>query len=156
MQTTYSDNVHAVQSVFNNQITDTQGNVHASRHALAVPQGSGHIDTGGLGGGSAPIDAKRNSTLERFKASIAQYVGAGKWEFEVAAHMKTLGMATLMTSGLNYRKALVLLGFAVNDKGRVTTPGYVPPVAAPVMAPRRRIGAKRPARDDERPSMVAP
>ena len=45
--------------------------------------------------------------------------------------MKTLGMATLMTNGLNYRKALVHLGFAVNDKGRVTMPGYVPPVAAP-------------------------
>ena len=158
MQTTYSDKVHVVQSVSNNQITDTEGNVHTSRHTLAVPQGSGHINTGGLGGGSAPIDAKRNSALEPFKASIAQYVGAGKWEFEVAAHMKTLGMATLMTNGLNYRKALVLLGFAVNDKGRVTTPGYAPaPVAAPVVGqPRRRIGIKRPARDDERPSMVAP
>ena len=57
--------------------------------------------------------------------------------------MKTLGMATLVTNGLNYRKAFVVLGFAVSDKGLVTMPGYVPPVAAPVMAqPRRRIVAK--------------
>ena len=160
MQTTYSDTVHAVQSVSNNQITDTHGNVFTSRHALAVPQGSGPINTGGLSGGSAPIDAKRIASLDPFKAQILQYVGAGKWEFEVAAHMKTLGMADLMKNGLNYRKSLVLLGFAVDAKGKVTMPGHVPiavpilPAAGPVVAPRMRIHIKRAPRDDERPSMM--
>ena len=153
MQTTYSDNVHTVQSVFNNQITDTHGNVFTSRHALAVPEGSGHINTGGLSGGSAPIDAKRVASLDPFKAQILQYVALGKWEFEVAAHMKTLGMADLMKNGMNYRKALLLLGFAVDAKGKVTMPGHVL-AASPVVAPRMRIHIKRAPRDDERPSMM--
>jgi hypothetical protein len=155
MQTTYSDTVHAVQSVSNNQITDTHGNVFTSRHTLAVPQGSGPINTGGLSGGSAPIDAKRVASLDPFKAQILQYVGAGKWEFEVAAHMKTIGMADLMKNGLNYRKALLLLGFAVDGRGKVTPiPVPILPAAGPVVAPRMRIHIKRAPRDDERPSMM--
>ena len=81
-------------------------------------------------------------------------MGIGKWEFEVAAHMKTLGMADLMKNGLNYRKALLLLGFADDAKGKVTMPGHVLPAAGPVVAPRMRIHIKRAPRDDERPSMM--
>ena len=100
------------------------------------------------------------ASLDPFKAQLLQYVGIGKWEFEVAAHMKTLGMADLMKNGLNYRKALLLLGFAVDGRGKVTMPGHVPipppilPAAGPVVAPRMRIHIKRAPRDDERPSMM--
>ena len=104
-------------------------------------------------GGSAPIDAKRVASLDPFKAQILQYVGLGKWEFEVATHMKTLGVADLMKNGMNYRKALLLLGFAVDAKGKVTMPGHVL-AASPVVAPRMRIHIKRAPRDDEQPSMM--
>ena len=80
-------------------------------------------------------------------------VGAGKWEFEVAAHMKTLGMADLMKNGLNYRKAILLLDVVVDAKGKVTMPDHVL-AAGPVVAPRMRIHIKRAPRDDERPSMT--
>jgi hypothetical protein len=115
-------------------------------------------------GGNALIERRNTSALDPFKAQILQYVGIGKWEFEVAAHMKTIGMADLMKNGLNYRKALIILGFAVDGRGKVTMPGHVPiahpipvhilPAAGPVVAPRMRIHIKRAPRDDERPSMM--
>ena len=69
--------------------------------------------------------------------------------------MKEIGAQPLMKNGLNYKKALTLLGFLVDDRGQVTVPNA--PANVPIPAPvARRIGIKRPARDDERPSMVAP
>jgi hypothetical protein len=80
------------------------------------------------------LQKKDNTSLEPFKQSIVDFVSPeGKWEFEVAAHMKSLGMETLMKRGLNYRKALLLLGFKVDSRGRVTPPEIV----------RRRIVGKQ-------------
>jgi len=36
--------------------------------------------------------------------------------------MKTLGMTPLMKNGMNFRKALLLLGYSVDARGRVTKP----------------------------------
>ena len=72
------------------------------------------------------LQKKDTTALEPFKQSIVEYVGPdGKWEFEVAAHMKSLGMESVMKRGLNFRKALLLLGFKVDQRGRVTPPETV-------------------------------
>ena len=94
-------------------------------------------------GGNALIERKNLEVLEPFKDQIKEYVSAdGKWEFQVAAHMKSLGMTPLLKNGLNYRKALLLLGFKVDEKGRVTNPNIE---AASVVrnAPPRRITIER-------------
>ena len=43
--------------------------------------------------------------------------------------MKTLGLAALMTRGLNYRKALLLLGFHVASSTLVTKTPIAPAAA---------------------------
>jgi hypothetical protein len=42
-------------------------------------------------------------------------VGDGKAENEVTRYMKSIGMATLMNAGFNYRKTFVLLGYNVGQ-----------------------------------------
>ena len=81
------------------------------------------------------LQKKDNTSLEPFKQSNVDFVTPeGAWEFAVAAHMKSLGMETLMKRGLNYRKALLLLGFKVDSRGRVTPPETV----------RRKLFGKQP------------
>jgi hypothetical protein len=46
-------------------------------------------------------------------------VGPEKWIHEVAEKMKSLGM-TPLPKGLNFKKALLLLGFNIDAKGKVT------------------------------------
>jgi hypothetical protein len=87
---------------------------------MAVHPGSAPIDTTGMRGGSEQTNKLRLETIDPFRDRIIAYIGAGKWEFEVAAHMKSLGMQPLMKNGINYRKALLLLGLSVDAKGRVT------------------------------------
>ena len=143
----YSDAVHKVKEVVGSYVVDEEGRKFPTRHVHAVPALSGPVDTSGMHGGSEQVDRQRSQAIEPFRQRIEAYVADGKWEFEVAAYMKTLDMAPLMKNGLNYRKALLLLGFAVNDKGRVTKPGPAAPVAAaaaPVGPSRFRINAKRP------------
>ena len=61
--------------------------------------------------------------------------------------MKEIGMEPLMVQGLNYRKALRLLGFTVQGNARgsgkqlVTRPAQAAPAADPdvVAAPKRRL-----------------
>jgi hypothetical protein len=48
-------------------------------------------------------------------------VDAGKWLHEVATHMKGLG---IRLRGINFKKALQMLGYKVEDNGRVTLPRY--------------------------------
>ena len=67
------------------------------------------------------------------------FVGEGKWEFQVAAYMKTLGIgAPLILGVFNYRAALRMLGFHVSSdgKGWVTYAGppSQPPAAASASA----------------------
>ena len=139
-QANYDDHVHTVQSVFNNRIVDSHGDVFVGRHVLPVAAGSGHINTEGLRGGSSPVDEKRKAALEPFKGQIAAYIGAeGKWLHEVAQKMKDLNMADLISRGLNYRTALLLLGFQVAQNGRVTQ------IAAGGVAPAPPIVPAAPA-----------
>ena len=147
-QVNYGDRVHAVQSVFNNRVVDSEGNAFVARHVLPVKAGSSDINAQGANNAIAPADEKRKATLEPFKQRIATYLGdLGKYEHEVASYMKEIGMEPLMVQGLNYRKALRLLGFTVQGNARgsgkqlVTRPAQAAPAADPdvVAAPKRRL-----------------
>ena len=147
-QVNYGDKVHAVQSVFNNRVVDSEGNAFVARHVLPVKAGSSDINAQGANNAIAPADEKRKATLEPFKQRIATYLGdLGKYEHEVASYMKEIGMEPLMVQGLNYRKALRLLGFVVQGNARgsgkqlVTRPAQAAPAADPdvVAAPKRRL-----------------
>ena len=144
-QPRYGDEVHEVVHAAGGIVLDAKGNVYKSKHTLAVPSGSENIPdiTKGMRGGNALIERKNLEVLEPFKDQIKEYVSTdGKWEFQVAAHMKSLGMTPLLKNGLNYRKALLLLGFKVDEQGRVTHPNIE---AASVVrnAPPRRITIER-------------
>ena len=116
----YSDEVRPVREVVGGTII-SGGQAFSTRHALAVPVGSTATVAEDLRSGNPDLDNQRKEALEQYKASIAAFIGDnGKWEFEVSAHMKTLGMAAMMTRGLNYRKALLLLGFHVANNTLVT------------------------------------
>ena len=51
-------------------------------------------------------------------------------------------MAGLMKNGLNYKKALLLLGFEIGERGEVTYKKSPAESAAALAAPRRRLRAK--------------
>jgi hypothetical protein len=68
------------------------------------------------------LDNQRREALEPHKANIAAFIGAGKWEFLVANHMKTLELQALKVREFNYRKAIKLMGFQVAQNGFVTVP----------------------------------
>jgi len=119
---TYKDEVHKIGEVNGPFVTDEHGQLFPTRHVLAVHPDSTAIDTTGMRSGSEQTNRLRLESLEPFRAAIEQYVGDGKWEFEVAAHMKTLGMSPLMKNGMNFRKALLLLGYSVDARSRVTKP----------------------------------
>jgi len=148
----YGDAVHEIANIRDGFVTDAQGNTYKSRHTLAVPSGSAPAThTEQMRGGNAIVERKQTSTLDPFKERIATFLGdLGKFEHEVATYMKELGMEALMTHGLNYRKALRLLGFTVHGNGRgsgrqLVTRGDTPAApAAPVPAapaPRRMSAA---------------
>jgi hypothetical protein len=87
-------------------------------------------------GGSDQTDRLRLQTLEPYKDRISNFLGdEGKAEFEVANYMKEIGMDKLMVSGLNYRKALRLLGFTVHGNGRGSGKQLVTKTAALPAAP---------------------
>lgn len=117
---TYKDAVRKVGEVNGPFVTDENGELFPTRHVLAVHPDSAAIDTTGMRGGSEQTNRLRLESIEPFRAAIEQYVGDGKWEFEVAAHMKTLGMTGLMKNGMNFRKALLLLGYSVDARSKVT------------------------------------
>ena len=80
--------------------------------------------------GNPALDNQRKEALEPHRASVAAFIDDnGKWEFEVAEHMKSLGLAAMMTRGLNYRKALLLLGFHVASSTLVTKAPIAPAAA---------------------------
>jgi hypothetical protein len=68
---------------------------------------------------TAAEKAKLDS-LTPFKEDLVEYVGQGKWVYEMAAKMKELGMADIVKNGLNYPKALLLPSFDISDRGKVT------------------------------------
>jgi hypothetical protein len=100
----------------------SNGVAYPTRHALAVPAGSARTATQDLGSGNPALDNQRREALEPHKANIRAFIGAGKWEYQVANHMKTLGLQALMVRGLNYRRALKLMGFQIALNGFVTVP----------------------------------
>ena len=136
----YGDEVHKVGGVIGARVYSESGEGYATRHVLPVPASTEPVSTAGMHGGSDQTDRLRLQTLEPYRARIAAFLGdAGKPEFEVANYMKEIGMDKLMVQGLNYRKALRLLGFEVHGNARgsgkqlVTKPA--PAAAAPVMGP---------------------
>ena len=151
-QPRYGDEVHQVVHAQEGIVLDTEGKVYKSKHTLAVPSSSENVTnvTQGMRGGSALIQRKNAATLEPFRQSIIDFVTpSGKWEFEVAAHMKSIGMEQVLKRGLNFRKALLLLGFNVDTRGKVTAPTSAsattqrPAETAANLGQRRRIVGKR-------------
>ena len=150
----FGDQVHKIQQVVGSTVIDDQGRSYPTRHVVPVSSESAPVDTSGMHGGSERIDRVRLLSLEPFRQRIEAFVGDGKSENEVTRYMKTLGMATLMNAGFNFRRALVLLGHTVGQ-GRGSSTALVAKAAAPVApaapvipdAPRngplRRITAKR-------------
>ena len=133
-QPRFGDQVHQVVHAQEGIVLDTKGNVYKSKFTQPVTSSSDTVKTQGLRGGSVLLQRKDTAALEPFKQSILEFVTPeGKWEFEVAAHMKSIGMEAVMKRGLNFRKALLLLGFKVDSRGRVTPPETV----------RRRIVGKQ-------------
>ena len=151
-QPRYGDKVHKVVHAQEGIVLDTEGNIYKSKQTLAVPSSSENVITQSMRGGSVLIQTKNEEALQPFKQSIVDFVTPkGRWEFEVAAHMKSIGVETVLKKGLNFRKALLLLGFKVDDRGRVTLPAsYQRPVLTPAEAAsnlrqRRRLAGKQPA-----------
>jgi hypothetical protein len=143
-QPRYGEEVHQVVHAQEGIVMDEQGKIYKSKFTQAVPSSSENVGgiTQGMRGGRVLLQNKDTTSLAPFRQSILDFVTPeGKWEFEVAAHMKSLGMETLMSKRLNFRKALVLLGFKVDSRGRVTLP-LTPAEAAANL--RRRITGKRP------------
>jgi len=143
----FSDEVHKIKEVKGPWVIDEDGHQFPTRHVQAVPGHSEAINTEGMHGGSEQTDRLRLQTIEPYKQRISDFLGnLGKFEFEVANYMKEIGMEPLMTQGLNYRKALRLLGFTVHGNARgsgkqlVTRTPQMPAAAAaaPVMGPPAR------------------
>ena len=125
-QPRYGDEVHRVVHAQEGIVLDSKGDVYKSKFTQPVPASSDTVKTQGLRGGSVLLQRKDGIVLEPFKQRIVEYVTPeGKWEFEVAAYMKSIGMEPLMKRGLNFRKALLLLGFKVDSRGRVAPPETV-------------------------------
>ena len=145
----YGDDVHIVSKVLHNRVYSETGEGFPTRHVLAVPGHTEAVSTAGMHGGSDQTDRLRLQTLEPYKDRISNFLGdEGKPEFEVANYMKEIGMDKLMVSGLNYRKALRLLGFTVHGNGRgsgkqlVTKTAALPAAVAPApAAPAPRMSA---------------
>jgi hypothetical protein len=136
-QPRYGDEVHQVVHAQEGIVLDEKGEIYKSKFTQAVPSSSESVGriTQGMRGGSVLLQKKDDAALQPFKQSIVDFVTPeGKWEFEVAAHMKSIGVEAVMKRGLNFRKALLLLGFKVDSRGRVTPPETV----------RRRIAGKQP------------
>jgi len=117
----YGDEVHRVNEVVGGTVI-SNGIAYPTRHALAVPAASTRTAAQDLRTGNPVLDNQRREALEPHKANIAAFIGAGKWEYLVANHMKTLGLQALMVRGFNYRKAIKLMGFRVAPNGLVTVP----------------------------------
>ena len=117
----YGDDVLQVNEVVGGTVI-SNGRAYPTRHVLAVPAGSSRTATEDLRRGNPALDNQRREALEPHKANIAAFIGAGKWEYLVANHMKTLGLQALMVRGFNYRKAKKLIGFQVALNGLVTAP----------------------------------
>ena len=142
-QARYSDKVHAIAEVKDGRVKDSEGNVYKSRYVLPVPAGSANAaNTEEMKGGSAQTDRLRLEALKPFKERLVEYIGTGKWIHEMAEKMKELGMTGLMKNGLNYKKALLLLGFEIGERGKVTYKKSPAESAAALRAPRRRLRAK--------------
>ena len=137
----YGGEVHAVSKVAGTTVFSS-GKAYSTRHVLPVSAGSGAVSIEGLTGGSEQVNKARLESVRPFKDRLVEYLGSWKWLHEMADRMKELGMAELMKNGLNYKKALELLGFEVDARGKVTYKKSPAESAAGLRAPRRRLRAK--------------
>ena len=147
-QPRFSDQVHQVAAVEGSSVIDEHGRRFATKRVLAVPAGSENIAPGaaqGMRGGSVLIDNIRKAALQPYAHRLEEFLGLDTYTMaRVVAKMKQLGMAPLMTRGLNYKLALELLGFKVQtgaNKGltvtgkRARTPAPRPKWAARALQP---------------------
>jgi hypothetical protein len=137
----YGGEVHAVSKVAGTTVFSS-GKAYSTRHVLPVSADSGAVSTEGLTGGSEQVNKARLESVRPFKDRLVEYLGSWKWLHEMADQMKELGMAELMKNGLNYKKALELLGFEVDARGKVTYKKSPAESAAGLRAPTRRLRAK--------------
>ena len=121
--------MHHVDEVVGGTII-SNGRSYPTRHALAVPAASTATVSEDMRSGNPSLDNQRREALEPHRASIAAFIGDnGKWEFEVAAHIKSLGLAPMRTKDFSYRKAILLLGFKVASNSKVTKAPATPAAA---------------------------
>ena len=122
---------HTVQALlarfdqFSRSLCDTIEALHlrvdALAHALA-PAPAAPAPAAPVPAAAAPVPGPANpalATLNPFKQRLLDFVGAGRWIHEVSDEMKKLKM-TPLPKGLSFKKALLLLGFNVDEKGKVT------------------------------------
>jgi hypothetical protein len=118
-QAHYGDAVHEVGQIHGNKVTDAAGAEFNTRDVLGVPSGSAAAThTTGMHGGSVLINRLNLETLAPFKDRILAFVGAGRWIHEVADYMKSIHVP--LPRGVNFKRALVLLGLHVDEKGVVS------------------------------------
>jgi hypothetical protein len=114
----YGDEVHRVDKVVGGTVFSGDKPYH-TRHVLPVPAASAPANSAPLRTLEAQRDRERLAKLEPFRQQIKDFVGNGKWIHDVAAHMDGLG---IVLRGLNYKKALQLLGYKVEANGKVSRP----------------------------------
>ena len=127
-QPKFGDETHQVVHAQEGIVLDDEGRVYRSKFVRAVPSSSQSVtlNTKTLRGGNVLIQRKNVENLEAYKRRLLDFVPPeGLWEFQVADYMKSIGMETVLKRGLNFRKALLLLGFTVDSRGRVTPPETV-------------------------------
>ena len=167
-QPRFSDQVHQVAAVEGSSVIDEHGRRFATKRVLAVPAGSEHIAPGaaqGMRGGSALIDNIRKAALQPYAHGLEEFLGLDTYTMaRVVNKMKELGMAPLMTRGLNYKLALELLGFKVQtgaNKGltvtgkRARTPAPRPKWAARALQPSASQPPVQPPPAPPRPRWAA-
>jgi hypothetical protein len=127
-QPKFGDETHRVVHAQEGIVLDDQGRVYNSKFVRAVPSSSQSVtvNTKTLRGGNVLIQRKNAENLQSYKQRLLDFVPPeGLWEFQVAEYMKSIGMESVLKRGLNFRKALLLLGFTVNERGLVQPPQTV-------------------------------
>ena len=116
----YSDEVHRVDKVVGGTVFSGD-KPFSTRHVAPVPLASAPVNAAPLRAGNVQQDRAQLAALEPFRAAIKNFVSDGKWLHDVAAHMRGLG---IVLRGINFKKALQLLGYKVAADGKVTLPRY--------------------------------
>jgi hypothetical protein len=116
----FSDEVYRVDKVVGGTVF-AGGKAFSTRHVAPVPLASAPVNTAPLRGRNVQQGQANLAALEPFSAQIKNFVDTGKWLGDIATHMKGL---SIRLRGINFKKALQMLGYRVADNGWVTLPRY--------------------------------